>query len=378
MAGTGLAYFMAAKYFHDSSGRVQYRDGREFAGAIQMETEIKQADANPLYVNNALRESTSRFSSGTLTLTTDSLSRGASKFILGIGEETLEVDGKQIKYLVFNDAPVPDMGFGTVIYEQVKGVLVYTAVVLPKITFNVSGDSAKTQGESIEWQTTEVTATIKRDDTAKKGWRYKAEFTNEAEAVAFVRTFLNIVVDPLTVATVPGDAPGTAKIVVLPTLEERNSYFYQLGTALKKPVLNEELSLEFYTPWDGEAPVAATTGTQILVVEADADLLVKKAGIGTIRAKEEVLGALSVTSTAGTSAGKTKLEVLPALSAGNGYRYKIGLDLELPDINQDVAAWDEWNGNDEIAATAGEDIVIVEADAMGRAKKAGSATVTAA
>lgn len=85
MAGTGLAYFMAAKYFHDGSGRVQYRDGREFAGAIQMETEIKQADANPLYVNNALRESTSRFSSGTLTLTTDSLSRGASKFILGIG-----------------------------------------------------------------------------------------------------------------------------------------------------------------------------------------------------------------------------------------------------------------------------------------------------
>lgn len=378
MAGTGLAYFMAAKYFHDGSGRVQYRDGREFAGAIQMDAEVKQADANPLYVNNALRESTSRFSSGTLTLTTDNLGQGASKFILGIGEETLEVGGKPVKYLVFNDAPVPDMGFGTVIYEQVKGVLVYTAVVLPKITFNVSGDSAKTQGESIEWQTTEITATIKRDDTAKKGWRYKAEFTNEAEAIAFVRAFLNIVVDPLTVATVPGDAPGTAKIAVLPALAEGNSYFYQLGTALEKPVLNEELSPDFYTAWDGEALIAAETGAQILVVEADADMLVKKAGIGNVHAKEEVLGTLAVTSTAGASTGKTKLEVTPALAAGNSYRLKTGTDLETPTINQDVAAWGEWNGTDEVAANTGEDIVIVEADAMGRAKKAGSTTATVA
>lgn len=378
MAGTGLAYFMAAKYFHDGSGRVQYRDGREFAGAIQMDAEVKQADANPLYVNNALRESTSRFSSGTLTLTTDNLGQGASKFILGIGEETLEVGGKPVKYLVFNDAPVPDMGFGTVIYEQVKGVLVYTAVVLPKITFNVSGDSAKTQGESIEWQTTEITATIKRDDTTKKGWRYKAEFTDETEAIAFVRTFLNIVVAPLTVATVPGDAPGTAKIVVLPVLAEGNSYFYQLGAALKKPVLNEELSPDFYTAWDGEAPIAAETGAKILVVEADADMLVKKAGIGDVHAKEEVLGTLTVTSAAGTSTGKTKLEVTPALAAGNSYRLKTGTDLETPTINQDVAAWDEWNGTDEVAATTGEDIVVAEADAMGRAKKAGSTTATVA
>ena len=69
----------------------------------------------------------------------------------------------------------------------------WVALVYPKIQFQNTGDAAVTQGESIEWQTPELTAALMRDDTVKHAWRYMSTpLDTEAEAEAAVKSKLNI------------------------------------------------------------------------------------------------------------------------------------------------------------------------------------------
>lgn len=84
----------------------------------------------------------------------------------------------------------------------------------------------------------------------------------------------------------------------------------------------------------------------------------------------EPLGELTVTSTAGDTTGHTALTVTPELAYA-GYRCKVGTKLSLPMLNEDLSSWDKWDGEAEIPATDGDDIVIAEVTQAGKAKKAG-------
>lgn len=90
----------------------------------------------------------------------------------------------------------------------------------------------------------------------------------------------------------------------------------------------------------------------------------------------ESLGALTVTSIAGTTTGTTKITVTPSLTAGNSYKYKTGSSVTSPVLNDTSASYTVWNGTADITATTGNTIVVVETDASGLIKKTGSATVT--
>ena len=103
---------------------------------------------------------------------------------------------------------------------------------------------------------------------------------------------------------------------------------------------------------------------------------------GTLIIYEEVIGApigaLTVTSAVGTTAGTTKLTVSPALSAGNSYKYTLGAAPVIPYIGEPCSAgYATWNGTADIPAVTGLKIVVVEVGADGKAKKAGIVTVTA-
>lgn len=93
------------------------------------------------------------------------------------------------------------------------------------------------------------------------------------------------------------------------------------------------------------------------------------------------LGTLTVSSTAGTNTGATKITVLPALASGDSYMYKTGASsIALPslgDICNTAAGYSAWDGTADITATTGNDIVLVEVDSSYEAIKAGKATVTA-
>lgn len=89
------------------------------------------------------------------------------------------------------------------------------------------------------------------------------------------------------------------------------------------------------------------------------------------------LGILTVASAAGKTSGTTKLTVTPAKGAGSAYKYKVGEAAATVAAGDDVSGWDTWDGTSDVTATNGKTITVVEADTLGAAIAAGSATVTA-
>lgn len=85
---------------------------------------------------------------------------------------------------------------------------------------------------------------------------------------------------------------------------------------------------------------------------------------------------LTVTSTAGTNAGDTKITVSPAKASGNSYKYKLGTTSQPVIYGQLVKNWSTWNGTADITATTGQVITLVECDSDYKAVGAGNATVT--
>lgn len=198
MATIGLSKPYYAIYA-EAGGVVSYSDGAVMGKATEANISIETSEDNNLYGDNGLAETDRRFANGTLTLSTTDLSQEVSKAILGLTEQAITgIDGvtdTSVKELVYDDTQVtPYLGVGFIIKKKVNGVYKWRGVVLPKVMFSVPEDAATTQGESIEWQTPELTGTIMRDDSATHVWKKEATFTTEAQAEAYIKNRLSITV----------------------------------------------------------------------------------------------------------------------------------------------------------------------------------------
>ena len=108
------------------------------------------------------------------------------------------------------------------------------------------------------------------------------------------------------------------------------------------------------------------------------DLLVNPVSPDTMPEGTAALGTLTVVSVAGAESGETAVYVNPAKTGSNTYKYVTGAaPLEWPTYGT-PAPGTAWNGTDDIVATTGNEIMIIECDESGNAVKAGTATVTAA
>jgi phi13 family phage major tail protein len=198
MATIGLSKPYYAIYA-EAGGVVSYSDGAVMGKATEANISIETTEDNNLYGDNGLAETDRRFANGTLTLSTTDLSQEVSKAILGLTEQAITgIDGvtdTSVKELVYDDAQVtPYLGVGFIIKKKVNGAYKWRGVVLPKVMFSVPEDAATTQGESIEWQTPELTGAIMRDDSATHMWKREATFTTEAQAEAYIKNRLSITV----------------------------------------------------------------------------------------------------------------------------------------------------------------------------------------
>lgn len=96
-----------------------------------------------------------------------------------------------------------------------------------------------------------------------------------------------------------------------------------------------------------------------------------------VKKKLASLGELTVQSAEGTTTGNTKITVTPTIEEGNSYKYKVASNPTMPKYDQVCSSgYTNWNGTDEITATTGQKIVVVEVDSDNKAKKAGEATIT--
>lgn len=197
MAGIGLSKPYFAIY-SQNGGKVSYANGAIVGKAVSMDMSLDGGDTNILYADNGAAESANSFGGGTLTLGTDDLLPAPMVAMLGASEEAISnaaVKTEGAKWIKFDDdQETPYVGFGAIAKKQVNNQTKWVAIIYPKIQFQNLGDSFTTQGETIEWQTPEITATLMRDDTEKHEWRrMSSPLDAEAEAEALIKSFLSIV-----------------------------------------------------------------------------------------------------------------------------------------------------------------------------------------
>ena len=196
MATIGLSKPYYAVY-SAGSGTPTYASGAVMGKATEANIEIETSEDNNLYADNAIAETDRQFTGGTLTLSTDDLSQEVSKAILGLTEQavgTIEgVTDEEVQELIYDDTQVtPYLGVGFIVKKVKNGVTAWRGIVLTKVMFSIPSDAATTQGESIEWQVPELSATIMRDDSATHMWKREATFTTEAQAEAYIKDRLDI------------------------------------------------------------------------------------------------------------------------------------------------------------------------------------------
>lgn len=197
MATIGLSKPYIAAYAA-SGNTVTYSNGGVIGKLISLDMSLEGGESNILYADNGAAESASSFAGGTLTLGTDELSAEAMTKILGVTKEAISsVEGvttEGASWVKFGEGQtIPYVGFGGIIKKQVNGATKWVAIIYPKVQFQNFNDAATTQGETIEWQTPELTATLMRDDTTAHNWRWiSTPLDNEAEAEALIKSVFNI------------------------------------------------------------------------------------------------------------------------------------------------------------------------------------------
>lgn len=200
MAKKGLSRLFFAKYTYTPEAGVKYTDGCETEKLASYSIETESSDDSDLYLNNGIAESEKgRFTTGTLTHSTGDLNNETSKMILGVKEKQVTVDGidDPVEEIVLDDdfSPV-DCGVGMVELHQTNGVEFYRSIVLARVAYNMPNTSANTRGESVEWQTQEATAKIKRsdlvDDNYNHPWQFHADLKTEEDAVKYIKHKLNM------------------------------------------------------------------------------------------------------------------------------------------------------------------------------------------
>lgn len=183
--------------YSNNGGMVTYSNGGTIGKATEVNIEIETSEDNNLYADNAIAETDRQFSGGTLTLSTDDLSPEISAALLGVTSQDLGtitgVTDTGVNELLYDDDQnTPYIGVGIIVKKKQGGVDKWRGIVLTKCMFTVPNDAATTQGETIEWQVRELTATIMRDDSSKHVWKREATFTTEEQAEAYINAKLSI------------------------------------------------------------------------------------------------------------------------------------------------------------------------------------------
>lgn len=171
MAGIGLKSFKYAKLNEDGA---TYGTVKTLAGALECKVTLDLSEAT-LYSDDTLKEQVSLFKSGTLTAGIDDDDDTVFAELLGktVDNETGVVTSN------VDDEPIY-VGFGHIVPKIVGGVKKYKVEFFPKIKFKPFIADSKTKGDSLEFTTPSVEATIFENDNGD--WEKHNVYDTESEA----------------------------------------------------------------------------------------------------------------------------------------------------------------------------------------------------
>ena len=192
MAKIGLSKPRGAIY--NANGSTVTYDTSQLLGKYTAFTlSVESSDDNNLYADNAVAETDPMFNGGTATLTTDDLAPTIMSNIFGLSSEEIDTSTENSVWYLWNDSQsIPYMGIGGVIKRKLNGTISYQAFILPKVQFVNPALALQTQGQTITWQTQDITANIFRSDATDHRWFMMSSlFTTEDEADEVIDTFFN-------------------------------------------------------------------------------------------------------------------------------------------------------------------------------------------
>ena len=199
MAGIGMYGVYYSKATLKDGVVSGYAGVKTMGKAISAGFEPNTPDDNPLYANNAVAENdSSGASGGTLTLTLDRLTQEAAADLYGLTVEDVEVtvgdtpgeqvEGTALKY-TGNEQSAP-VGVAFIRQNQVDGVRNHEVILYRRATFSMPADSAQTMGESIEWQTPEIEASVMGlEGDGTNAWFEQVIFPTQEAAIAYITNY---------------------------------------------------------------------------------------------------------------------------------------------------------------------------------------------
>lgn len=186
---TGFSKPYVALY-QASAGTITYSNGRILARGVEVSVEPDSSDDNKFFADNVQAESADGiFTGGTVNLTVDGLYTDSEKLIMGI--PAADADGN-INY--GDNQKTPYIGVGFITRYMSDGITTYMPYVIVKTKFALIPLSASTQEQEIDWQTTDLSASIMRGDDANHTWKKHPEtaFDSEDLAEEWIKNELNI------------------------------------------------------------------------------------------------------------------------------------------------------------------------------------------
>ena len=207
---TGYSYPVVSRYVN-TNGTISHADGMDLARGVSVSPSIETlGEDNTFYANNAAaEEAQQRFRRGTATFTVDGLLVAAERLLLGLPAAVQETVGTgTVSMIHYGDSQsIPYVTVGFVTQWQSAGTIFYRAHVYTKTRFSQFAVSAETQGEEVDWQTTELEARLMRDDSANHDWQIVSEpLETELEAYNAIRVLNGL----QTVTALPGNGPVSA------------------------------------------------------------------------------------------------------------------------------------------------------------------------
>ena len=178
MASIGLKNFKYAKLNEDGK---TYGEIKTLAGAIECKVTLDLSEAS-LYADDTLKEQVSLFKSGTLTAGIDDDNDSVFAELLGktVDEQTGVVTSNT------EDLPIY-VGFGHIVSKIVNGEKKYKVEFFPKVKFKPFIPDSKTKGDSLEFTTPSVEATIFENDNGD--WEKHSVCDTESEANTLLESF---------------------------------------------------------------------------------------------------------------------------------------------------------------------------------------------
>ena len=158
MPKVGMRHVVAAVIDEKASVANQplvYKPGMVVTRAVAAEITYERSE-NKYYADDVLAESDNAATSGTISVTGSEFLPEARVMAFGVKKVT---EGGKTIYRTTSE-PSPLIGLGYVTVQIYKGVYRYIANWVHKMQFALSGESARTKGETIEWQDETATGDI--------------------------------------------------------------------------------------------------------------------------------------------------------------------------------------------------------------------------